>query len=87
MAVAQTPQVGSLYRQRRFRKIGMGILYTLFGIVALIFTLPFFLMLSNAFKTSAEIVRIPPSLIPDNPSLEQLPDRPQRRAVPALVRE
>lgn len=69
MAVAQTSQVGSLNRQRRFRKIGMGILNTLFALVALIFTLPFFLMLSNAFKTAAEIVRIPPTLIPDDPSL------------------
>jgi ABC-type glycerol-3-phosphate transport system permease component len=69
MAIAQTPPVGSLSRQRRFRRIWMGVLYTLFGIVALIFTLPFFLMLSSAFKTSAEIVRIPPTLFPENPSL------------------
>jgi ABC-type glycerol-3-phosphate transport system permease component len=68
MAAVQTSPVGSLSRQRRFRRIGMGILYALFGIVAFTFTLPFFLMLSNAFKTSAEIMRIPPTLIPENPS-------------------
>ena len=68
MATAQTAPVGSLSRQRRFRRIGMGILYALFGIVAFTFTLPFFLMLSNAFKTSAEIMRIPPTLFPENPS-------------------
>ncbi|HYH11439.1 MAG TPA: carbohydrate ABC transporter permease [Thermomicrobiales bacterium] len=69
MATAHVPRSGSLERQRRFRRVGMGVLYTLFAIVALIFTLPFFLMLSNAFKTSAEILRIPPTLIPRDPSL------------------
>jgi ABC-type glycerol-3-phosphate transport system permease component len=68
MATAPTATVGSLSRQRRFRKIGQGIMYTLFTVVALIFMLPFFLMLSNAFKTSAEIIRIPPTFIPRDPS-------------------
>jgi ABC-type glycerol-3-phosphate transport system permease component len=70
MATAHTAPVGSLSRQRRLRRIGTGILYTLFGIAALTFTLPFFLMLSNAFKTSAEVVRIPPTLLPENPSFD-----------------
>ena len=69
MAIAHEPATGSLLRQRRFRKIGMGVLYALFTLVALVFTLPFFLMLSSAFKTSAEILRIPPTLIPQDPSL------------------
>jgi multiple sugar transport system permease protein len=62
-------RTGSLVRQRRYRRIGTGILYTLFSIVAFVFMLPFFLMLSSAFKTSAEILRIPPTLIPEDPSL------------------
>jgi ABC-type glycerol-3-phosphate transport system permease component len=68
MATSTAPAAGSLKRQRQFRKIGIGILYALFSVVAIIFTLPFFLMLSNAFKTSAEIVRIPPTFIPRDPS-------------------
>jgi multiple sugar transport system permease protein len=68
MAATHAAPVGSLSRQRRLRRIGIGILYVLFAIVAFLFTLPFFLMLSNAFKTSAEIMRIPPTLIPENPS-------------------
>lgn len=70
MASTTAVRAGSLYRQRRLRKIGIGILYALFSLVAFIFTLPFFLMLSNAFKTSAEIVRIPPTLIPRDPSFD-----------------
>jgi multiple sugar transport system permease protein len=69
MASAQTAPVGSLARQRRFRKIGQGILSTLFTVAALIFMLPFFLMLSSAFKTSAEILRVPPTFTPENPSI------------------
>jgi len=69
MAITTTQATGSLSRQRQLRRIGLGILYSLFTLVAIIFTLPFFLMLSNAFKTSAEIVRIPPTLIPRDPTL------------------
>jgi multiple sugar transport system permease protein len=70
MAYAQETETGSLIRQRRYRKIGTGVLYTLFTLVAIVFTLPFFLMLSSAFKTSAEIIRIPPTLFPRDPSLD-----------------
>ena len=70
MATTHAPERGSLLRQRRMRKIGMGILYALFSLVAFVFTLPFFLMLSNAFKTSAEILRIPPTFIPRDPSFD-----------------
>jgi len=68
MAATVSTPVGSLSRQRRLRRIGTGILYVLFALVAFTFTLPFFLMLSNAFKSAAEIVRIPPTLFPQNPS-------------------
>jgi multiple sugar transport system permease protein len=70
MALVHEPDAGSLIRQRRFRKIWTGVLYTLFTLVAFVFTLPFFLMLSSAFKTSAEIIRIPPTLFPENPSFD-----------------
>ncbi len=70
MALVQETDVGSLVRQRRFRKFGTGVLYTLFTLVAVVFTLPFFLMLSSAFKSSAEIIRIPPTLFPEDPSFD-----------------
>lgn len=68
MVTIHVPPSRSLNRQRRIRRFGLGILYVLFSLAALIFTLPFFLMLSNAFKTSAEILRIPPTFIPRDPS-------------------
>jgi multiple sugar transport system permease protein len=70
MATTHPHRTGSLVRQRRYRKIGRNILYVLFSAVAFVFMLPFFLMLSNAFKTSAEILRIPPTLIPRDPSFD-----------------
>ena len=58
----------AMVRRRRARKIGVGVLYALFTLVAFIFVLPFLLMLSSAFKTSAEIIQIPPSFLPAHPS-------------------
>lgn len=69
MAIAERIDSSGLTRQRRMRKLGTWALYTVFGIAAFVFTLPFFLMLSSAFKTSSEILRIPPTLIPEDPSL------------------
>ncbi len=70
MTMTHGPAAGSLLRQRRYRTIGMGVLYTLFSLVAILFTLPFFLMLSSAFKSSAEILRVPPTLFPADPSFD-----------------
>lgn len=55
-------------RKRRLQKVTTVLLYGLFGLVAFSFTLPFLLMLSSAFKTSAEIIKIPPALLPAHPS-------------------
>jgi len=60
----------SLQRQRQWRKFGQIALNALFTVVAIVFTLPFFLMLSSAFKSPAEILRIPPTLLPENPSFD-----------------
>jgi multiple sugar transport system permease protein len=70
MATTASPPTGSLARQRRQRRIGKAVLYTLLTIAALLFMVPFFLMLSNAFKSSAEILRIPPTIFPENPSFD-----------------
>lgn len=66
----ETVETGSLQRQRPWRKFGQIALHILFTLVAIIFTLPFLLMLSSAFKSSSEILRIPPTLLPENPSLD-----------------
>jgi multiple sugar transport system permease protein len=46
------------------------IIYGVLGTLALAYALPFFLMVSNSLKTPAEIIRIPPALLPTAPSLE-----------------
>jgi ABC-type glycerol-3-phosphate transport system permease component len=53
---------------RNRRRVGLAVLYTVLSGAAVLFVLPFALMLSNAFKTSEEIIRIPPTLIPEEPS-------------------
>lgn len=68
MATTTPIPTGSLTRQRQRRRAWKIVLYILLTIAALVFMLPFFLMLSNAFKTSAEILRIPPTIIPENPT-------------------
>ncbi len=69
--MATTPEnAGSLSRQHQRQKIGMAVLYVLFGLVALTFAFPFFLMLSSAFKSASEIMRIPPTLFPREPSFD-----------------
>ena len=68
MAVVEIPDIRTYTRQRRLRKIGTGLLYALFTVVAVIFLLPFALMLLSAFKTSAEIIQVPPSFWPENPT-------------------
>ena len=47
---------------------GQWLLVALFAVLALVFVLPLLLMLSDAFKSPAEIVRVPPTLLPQNPS-------------------
>lgn len=48
--------------------IGQWLLVALFVLLALIFVLPLLLMLSDAFKSPAEIVQVPPTLLPQHPS-------------------
>jgi multiple sugar transport system permease protein len=44
-------------------------LYGGLGLAATLFVLPFVLMLSNSLKSAEEIIQIPPTLIPENPSV------------------
>lgn len=50
--------------------LGQVLLVLLFIVVTIIFVMPLVLMLSSAFKPTAEIVRIPPTLLPQSPTLE-----------------
>jgi multiple sugar transport system permease protein len=57
---------GTRRKPRRTGQIG---LYVVLGLAAIIFVLPFVLMLTDSFKTSQEIIKIPPTLLPEHPSL------------------
>jgi multiple sugar transport system permease protein len=49
-------------------RVGSALIYVILGFASLAFVVPFLLMLSNAFKSPAEIARIPPTLVPEDPS-------------------
>lgn len=49
---------------------GQILLVALFTVVAIVFVSPLILMLSSAFKPMAEITRMPPTLLPQSPTLE-----------------
>jgi ABC-type glycerol-3-phosphate transport system permease component len=70
MATPAPTPTGSLAEQRRRRSIGRGVLYVIMTAAALMFMMPFFLMLSSAFKPFAEILRVPPTLFPEAPTAE-----------------
>jgi multiple sugar transport system permease protein len=57
---------------RALRRIGAWVLHAVFAVVTFVFILPLLLMLSDAFKSSAEIVKSPPSLLPASPTLTNL---------------
>ncbi len=51
-------------------RLGTALLYLTFTLLAAVFLLPFVLMLLSAFKTQAEIMQVPPTLIPKHPSFD-----------------
>lgn len=55
--------------RRPLRAAGVWLLYVALAVLAFLFVLPFLLMLSSAFKTAAEIIKVPPTLLPEHPSL------------------
>ncbi len=65
--VAPTRTPNARHRKRWYA--GQGLLYGGLGLAAALFVLPFLLMLSNSLKSSEEIIKIPPTLVPENPSL------------------
>ena len=52
------------------KRVAIGILIVA---VALVMLIPFAWMVSTAFKITPEVVKIPPTLIPDDPTLENFP--------------
>jgi multiple sugar transport system permease protein len=51
-------------------RIGEGILIVVFAIVTIIFVMPLVMMFLSAFKSTAEILRVPPTLLPQAPTLD-----------------
>ena len=56
-----------LYVMKRLRRVA---LYALLTLGCLVTLLPFVWMILGSFKTSGEIIRIPPSFWPENPTLQ-----------------
>jgi len=67
-----TPSAKALKAKRQGSRSTPGkvVLYVGCGVLAVIFALPFYLMLSDAFKTAQEIIQIPPSLYPAHATLD-----------------
>lgn len=60
---------GQVHPRRRV-SAGRVALYAGFGLIGLTFVAPFYLMLSDAFKTAQEIIQIPPTPYPAHPTLQ-----------------
>jgi multiple sugar transport system permease protein len=46
------------------------VLIAVFAVVTIIFVMPLVMMFFSAFKSTAEILRVPPSLLPEAPTLD-----------------
>lgn len=57
-------------REKRLKKIGLGVVYVLLGLWAIITFIPLVWMLSSSFKDSSAITAVPPQLIPKNPTFD-----------------
>ncbi len=75
--MAATPTLGrtALHTGSRARGtlgpwLGRALIYLILLAGCLLTLMPFLWMLSNSLKSSTEIVRLPPTLIPENPSLQ-----------------
>jgi ABC-type glycerol-3-phosphate transport system permease component len=67
--VARRGQGSQKKRSRNTRwYAGQAALYGVLTLAATLFVLPFLLMLSNSLKSAEEIIQIPPTLIPNDPS-------------------
>jgi multiple sugar transport system permease protein len=51
-------------------RIGEGVLIVVFTVVTIIFVMPLAMMVLSSFKSTAEILRVPPTLLPQAPTLD-----------------
>ena len=51
-------------------RLGEGLLIAIFAVVTIIFVMPLVWMFVSAFKPTAEILRVPPSFLPEAPTLD-----------------
>ncbi len=51
-------------------RIGEGVLIVVFTVITIIFVMPLVMMLLSSFKSTAEILRVPPTLLPQAPTLD-----------------
>ena len=51
-------------------RIGEGVLIAVFAVVTIVFVMPLVMMFFSSFKSTAEILRIPPSFLPEAPTLD-----------------
>jgi len=56
--------------RRRGHKVSNIIKHLILGLVAVIMLLPFFWVISTAFKTQQEAIAFPPTFIPKDPTLD-----------------
>ena len=64
--VLDHPRVGRRHRL----PVGQWLLVAALAVASVLFVMPLVLMLSAAFKPTAEILRVPPSLLPQAPTLD-----------------
>jgi len=50
--------------------IGQGLLIVVFAVVTIIFVMPLVMMFLSAFKSTAEILHVPPTFLPQAPTLD-----------------
>jgi multiple sugar transport system permease protein len=67
---AQGSQPGVRTRRRRAIRPSQVAVYTILIVGCLVTLVPFLWMLSTSFKSSTEIVKLPPTVIPENPTLQ-----------------
>jgi multiple sugar transport system permease protein len=51
-------------------RVGESVLIVVFTVVTIIFVMPLVMMLLSSFKSTAEILRVPPTLLPQAPTLD-----------------
>ena len=51
-------------------RFGEAVLIAVFAVITILFVMPLVMMFFSAFKPTAEILRVPPTLLPQSPTLD-----------------